>query len=1143
MPQAAAEKIMFKQNTSKTWLLIATLFLMLLGGSVLFVKQHWDEAMLEARADTQRELGLLATLVKAELEHGNHTLANVILQDWGAAQADVAAVRLVAANGVAISEYRRSTPAGLELTLEAPIKYSDSGSVRLILSKDLAEVTQHHYWIMLQFAAALAIVAAMLVVLTRLQLRNQRESVKLELEMDRREHAQQALRESEQRYRIQIEHAPEAITVFDADSGKFMDANENAARLFGMPREQLFQHSPADLSPSMQPNGCASVTLMMDRTREALSGGTPVFEWMHHNAAGEDIPCEVRLVRLPSSGRKLVRGSITDISVRKRAEHALYESEMRFRQLFEMVPTVAVQGYAPDGSVRYWNKASEQLYGYSKEEAIGRNLLDLIIPPPMRGEVQHSMMQMTESGQTRPAEELQLMRKDGSLVPVFSSHVVLETPDSGHELYCLDVDLSERKRAEESLRLTQFSLDHAPDGVFWLDMDGRVGYVNDEACRSLGYSREELLNMHVWDFDPDYNPDRWPQQWEYMRRLGSRTFETRHRRKDGTVHPVEISVVQTTYGDKEHHTAFVRDISEHKTSETLLRQDREQQQVLREMLEDVVKGSTLTEVLDACMARLLAVSWLSLLPKGGILLMAEDGKTLKMTVSRNLSPEIRSLCDKVPLGCCQCGRAAASREMLFSSCLDERHEISFPGMTEHGHYNLPLLSEGEVLGVMVLYLPHGFERDPVKEQFLTSVTDILAGFIRRKYAEESLKQLNERLEDRVEERTVELVAAKEEAERASRAKSEFLSRMSHELRTPMNAILGFGQLLELTLKEEEQADNVQEILHAGRHLLELINEVLDLARIEAGKLTISLEPIHLMPLIEECLALIRPVAEVRAIRILELGRNCAEYVQADRTRLKQALLNLLSNAVKYNQEGGTLSVSCVHDGDAIQVRVSDTGAGLTPEQQVRLFSPFERLDADKTGIEGTGIGLALSRRLMELMHGEIGVESKPGVGSTFWVRLPVAQELEDVSGNSDCRIADADTPHAASDKQSEILCIEDNPANLRLVERILSRREDIRLLTSAVPSLGLELAQAHHPALILLDINLPEMDGYDVMKCLRENPATRDIPVVAVSANAMPKDLARGKAAGFVDYLTKPLDIEQLLRTVDRVLARGGSGI
>jgi len=403
-------------------------------------------------------------------------------------------------------------------------------------------------------------------------------------------------------------------------------------------------------------------------------------------------------------------------------------------------------------------------------------------------------------------------------------------------------------------------------------------------------------------------------------------------------------------------------------------------------------------------------------------------------------------------------------------------------------------------------------------------------------AEEALRQLNEELENRVEQRTAELAASRDEAERSSRAKSEFLSRMSHELRTPLNAILGFGQLLELDLRQGEQADNVREILHAGRHLLELINEVLDLARIEAGRLTLSQEPVPLMPLISDCLTLIRPQAEARGIRIVEAGHDCGEHVLADRVRLKQVLLNLLSNAVKYNRERGMLGIACVHQGDAIQVRISDSGAGLSDEQQSRLFTAFERLDEDKGAVEGTGIGLALSKRLMELMRGEIGVESVPGRGSTFWVRLPATDGHPEPAHGGDRELA----PEAASTvirQRQDVLCIEDNPANLRLIERILARRSDVRLLTAGAPGLGLELAQAHRPALILLDINLPDMDGYEVMKCLRENPATRDIPVVAVSANAMPADLARGKAAGFADYLTKPLDLDRLLAAVDRALA------
>jgi PAS domain S-box-containing protein len=411
----------------------------------------------------------------------------------------------------------------------------------------------------------------------------------------------------------------------------------------------------------------------------------------------------------------------------------------------------------------------------------------------------------------------------------------------------------------------------------------------------------------------------------------------------------------------------------------------------------------------------------------------------------------------------------------------------------------------------------------------------------RKRAEASLQRLNDELEARVEMRTMELTAAKDEAERASLAKSDFLSRMSHELRTPMNAILGFSQLLQSDPGHplaEVQSDSVQEILHAGGHLLDLINEVLDLARIESGKFTVSQEPVPLMPLLSECLTLMRPQAEARGIRIVEAGRDCGENVLADRVRLKQVLLNLLSNAVKYNCAQGTLSLACMRQGDAIQIRISDTGVGLTAEQQARLFVAFERLDADTTAIEGTGIGLALSKRLTELMHGEIGVESTPGSGSTFWVRFPLVDGHAEEPHDAAASVSEDQVGHPVSQQRWDVLCIEDNPANLRLIERILARRADIRLLTASAPGLGLELAQAHRPALILLDINLPDMDGYAVMQCLRESAATRDIPVVAISANAMPKDLARGKAAGFLDYLTKPLEVGRLLRVVDDLIGK-----
>ncbi|HNT40195.1 MAG TPA: ATP-binding protein [Rubrivivax sp.] len=413
---------------------------------------------------------------------------------------------------------------------------------------------------------------------------------------------------------------------------------------------------------------------------------------------------------------------------------------------------------------------------------------------------------------------------------------------------------------------------------------------------------------------------------------------------------------------------------------------------------------------------------------------------------------------------------------------------------------------------------------------------IVRDITERRRAALALQQEADLLERRVEERTAALRAARDEAERANLAKSEFLSRMSHELRTPLNAVLGFGQLLEIELHQDATArSQVRHILQAGRHLLELINDVLDLARIESGHLTVSVEPVALQPLIVDCLNLVRTQAAARGIDISAPANGDGRRALADRTRLKQVLLNLLSNAVKYNREGGRIALHVLDEGTHWRLCVDDTGPGLDAAQRARLFVPFERLDADRSAVEGTGIGLALSRRLVELMHGEIGVESEPGSGSRFWVRLSKtapAPRAQEEAGDS---IADAGGPPPADARQIlTALCIEDNPVNLQVVQHMVALRPNWKLLGATTPSRGLELARSWRPRLILLDINLPEMDGWSVMRALREDPATREIPVVAVSAHTLPADLARGRAAGFVDYLTKPVALPLLLALLDR---------
>ena len=411
----------------------------------------------------------------------------------------------------------------------------------------------------------------------------------------------------------------------------------------------------------------------------------------------------------------------------------------------------------------------------------------------------------------------------------------------------------------------------------------------------------------------------------------------------------------------------------------------------------------------------------------------------------------------------------------------------------------------------------------------------------RKLAEAQILKLNAELEGRVTQRTTELMHAKEDAERANLAKSEFLSRMSHELRTPMNAILGFSQLLDADPRQplsEDQTESVHEILHAGEHLLELINEVLDLSKIEAGKIAVSLEAVSVQDTLTDCLSLIKPLALERGITIFLPESDTVNYVLADRTRLKQVLLNLLSNAVKYNKQNGDVTISYEYLDGELQIRITDTGPGISVDNQSHLFIPFERLGAEESGIEGTGIGLALSKRLVECMEGKIGIESSVESGSTFWIQLPniTVTHFED-EDEDDKLSSDSILESFTTDSQHKVLYIEDNPANARLIERILKQqRKKVEFLTTESPTKGLELIDKHQPDLILLDINLPEMDGYAVMECLQTGVKTRNIPVVAISANAMPSDFARGKAAGFIEYLSKPIDVPKFLLTIDKIL-------
>ncbi|MDP2679073.1 MAG: ATP-binding protein [Rhodoferax sp.] len=403
-----------------------------------------------------------------------------------------------------------------------------------------------------------------------------------------------------------------------------------------------------------------------------------------------------------------------------------------------------------------------------------------------------------------------------------------------------------------------------------------------------------------------------------------------------------------------------------------------------------------------------------------------------------------------------------------------------------------------------------------------------------------LSNISERkLRDRsLEERNLELESARKIAEMANRAKSDFLSSMSHELRSPLNSVLGFAQLLELSTPAltSTQQGRIDQILHGGWYLLTLVNEILDLSLIESGQNALSLEPLSLAEVLLDCQRMIEPQVQTSGINVSFAQFTSPFLVIANAVRLKQLIVNLLTNAIKYNHPGGTVDVTVDDTApEVLRVNVRDTGQGLSPEKLSHLFEPFNRLGQEGGMIEGTGLGLVVAKRLTEQMGGKIGVQSTVDVGSVFWVDLARAQTRHANAEQVHVDVGLANT--ALTQWPCIVMYVEDNPANMELVEQILAGRPNIQLLRASNGIQGIEMARTHLPRVILMDINLPDLSGVEVLKILRQDPLTKHIPVLAISANAMSEHIVKGLSAGFFQYLTKPFKVEEFLKVLDLAMA------
>jgi len=671
------------------------------------------------------------------------------------------------------------------------------------------------------------------------------------------------------------------------------------------------------------------------------------------------------------------------------------------------------------------------------------------------------------------------------------------------------------------LNFFKITLDTTKDAVFMFTADNfKFFYVNQQSLDLLDYTQAELMNMTPVDININLNEQTFKKIIAPLlnHQQESIIFETQYQKKNAQLIPVEVSLQYLEpRGESSRFVFIVRDISERKQMQEQAEQQLQILQETKDRLTFAVEGA-------------------------GDGIWDWDALSNKTQFSRLWLEMLGYKENELPYHLDSWVNLLHPDEK--EDALQEIKDYVEGHISIYSNEHRLRCKDGSYKWILCRGTAVERDNDGKVQRMIGIHTDIN----QHKHTEQHLIEL------------------RKEADAANLAKSQFLSNMSHELRTPMNAIIGFNQLFELDISNplsQIQLENVHEISKAGDHLLNLINDILDLSKIESGHIDLSMETVTLSEVIYDSLQLIYPLAVKRGIDIslkrdnIEISLEHLEYqttVRADYIRLKQALINLLSNAVKYNSEKGKIIISCNHrDNRQLRITITDTGNGISKEQQKQLFKPFNRLGNENSSIEGTGIGLSITKNVIELMGGNIGIDSPEGEGCSFWIELPCDDDFTDIDNSysqtegscsqaegslskNNTKNTDAQNLSPVTEAVSTVLYIEDNPANLRLVNMLFGSLPHIHLLSAHDPYLGLELAEHHKPDLILLDINLPGISGFEVLEKLKQHEETANTPVIAVSANTMAKDIQKGLDAGFIEYITKPIDLKKLMQVVESVL-------
>ena len=908
--------------------------------------------------------------------------------------------------------------------------------------------------------------------------------------------------------------------------------NVGAERMLGYTAAEVMnKNTPADISDPQEIIARAAALSLELGTPitpgfealvfKASRGIEDIYELTYIRKDGSRFPAIVSVTALRDAQDNIIGYLIigTDNTARKQAEEELLKAGALQNAIFNSAYFSSIATDAK-GVIQIFNVGAERMLGYKAADVVNK-ITPAGISDPQEVIARAAALSLELFTPITPGfealvfkasrgiediYELTYIRKDGSRFPAIVSVTALRDAQENVIGYLLiGTDNTARKQVEaeqalldQRLRDQQFYtrslIESSTDALMTTDPRGIISDVNQQMEALTGNTRDELIGAPFKNYFTD--PVRAEAAITRALSEGKVTnYELTARDRDGK--ETVVSYNATTFYDRDRKLkgvfAAARDVTDRKRVEaeqTLLDQRlRDQQFYTRSLIE----SST-----DA--------------------LITTDQRGIISDVNQQMEALTGSTRDEL---------IGAPFKNYFTEPLRADAAIT------------RVLSEGKVTNYELIARHRG-GKETVVSYNATTFYDRnrnLQGVFAAARDVTDRKQF----EHRLQENNLELEIAKAAAEKANQAKSEFLSNMSHELRTPLNAVLGFAQLMatETPAPSPEQKLSIDQIMQAGWYLLRLINEILDLALIESGKITMSNEAMSLNDVLDACHAMIEPQAKKRQIKMHFPNTEEAFYVHADRTRVKQVLINLLSNAIKYNRDNGEVIIRCMKTSEGlVQIKIEDTGNGMTPAQLAQLFQPFNRLGQEGSNVEGTGIGLVVTKQLVEMMGGAIGVESQVGVGSVFWIELPASSAPVLLLEKSEvvAQKAQISSTTQLQSVQRSLLYVEDNPANFALVEQLIARRQDISLLGAADGHLGVQLALEHQPDVILMDINLPGISGYAALNILRNDPKTAHIPIMALSANAIPRDIVKGLEAGFFRYLTKPINVAELMESLDAAL-------